>query len=229
MSNFSISNSGCEKIAVCFHDLSPQELDFINSKKTDVTYLAGEMLFKQGAFAPHLLLVLAGLVKVYLQTGNDKQVNLFLVKEGDFLAFPSVFGEPIYNYSAVALTDVQVCMIDKESMQHILRKNAEFAMRITSRNCRNESQFLSIIHNITYRQMRGKLASALLYLSNNDFQDMNVFQYLTRQDIANFASIATESAIKFLKEFEKEKIIALSGKDIHILDRKKMEEIEKWG
>ncbi|VBB47515.1 putative Transcriptional regulator, CAP family [uncultured Paludibacter sp.] len=229
MSDFSTSNNGCERIAACFHDLNRQELEFINSRKTEVKYLAGETLYKQGAFAPHVLLVLEGLVKVYLQTGNDKQINLFLAKPGDFLAFSSVFGENVYNYSAAAVTDVQICMMDKESMRQVLLGNSNFAMRITSRNCRNESQYLSIIHNLTYRQMRGKLASALLYLSSEDFADVHVFPFLTRQDIANFASIATESAIKFLKEFEKEEIIALEGKDIRILNRKKIEEIEKWG
>jgi hypothetical protein len=42
-------------------------------------------------------------------------------------------------------------------------------MHISSRNCRNERQFLSIIHNTAYRQMRGKRVSALLYLSSDDF------------------------------------------------------------
>lgn len=228
MTHSTIEMDSCERMSACFHDLNKQELDFINSKKTEVSYLPGETLFKQGAFAPHVLLVLEGLVKVYLQTG-DKQINLFLVKGGDFLAFSSVFGEPVHIYSAVAVTNVQLCMMDKESMHQVLLGNADFAFRISSRNCRNESQYLSIIHNLTYRQMRGKLASALLYLSSDEFADLQVFPYLTRQDIAGFASIATESAIKFLKEFEKEAIIALEGKDIKILNRKKLEEIEKYG
>ncbi len=229
MSAFQIPSGGCERIAACFHDLTPEELAFINSNKTEVNYLAGETLFKQEAFAPHVLLILSGLVKVYLQTGADKQLNLFLQKANDFLAFSSVFGEETHNYSAVALTDVQICMIDKESMRKILLSNPNFAMRITTRNCRNEKQFLSIIHNTTYRQMRGKLASALLYLSSDDFSGIDIFPQLSRQDLANFASIATESAIKFLKEFEKEGTILLDGKNIQILDRPRLVNIEKWG
>lgn len=229
MSNSTIPTDGCERIAACFHDLKPAELQFINNNKTEVSYLVGETIFKQEAFAPHVLLILEGLVKIYLQTGADKQINLFLQKEGDFLAFPAVFGETVHRYSAVALTDAKICMMDKESMRQILLQNPDFAMRITSRNCRNEKQYLSIIHNITYRQMRGKLASALLYLSSDDFGNQNIFRFLTRQDLANFASIATESAIKFLKEFEKEGIIMLDGKDIKITDRKRLEELERIG
>ncbi|MDD3788665.1 MAG: Crp/Fnr family transcriptional regulator [Petrimonas sp.] len=219
----------CEKMVACFRDLKPGELQLISTNKTELTYLAGETLFKQGAFSSHVLLVMDGLVRIYLQTGRDKQLNLQLAKTGDFLAFSSVFGETVHTYSAVAVSDAQVCMIDKESMRELLLQNAQFAMRITSRNFRNERQLLSVISNITYKQMRGKLASALLYLGGDDFIGLDVFPNLTRQDIANFASIATESAIKFLKEFEREGIIALEGKDISIRDRKELEKIERLG
>jgi len=57
--------------------------------------------FKQGAFSPYVIHVVEGIVLVYLQTGYDKQINLRLSTTGDFLAFSSVFGENIYNYSAI--------------------------------------------------------------------------------------------------------------------------------
>jgi len=52
---------------------------------------------------------------------------------------------------------------------------------------------------------------------------------LTRQDIADFASISTESAIKFLKEFETEGMLKLEGKDIKILDYDKIKYVAKSG
>lgn len=219
----------CEKMVACFRDLKTEELELISSGKTELTYLAGENLFKQGAFSTHVLLIMDGLVKLYLQTGRDKQLNLQLAKAGDFLAFSSLFGETIHTTSAVALTDTQVCMIDKEKMRTLLLRNAEFAMRITSRNYRNERQLLTVIGNITYKQMRGKMASALLYLSGDDFTDQEIFGHLSRQDLANFASVATESAIKLLKEFEREGVIMLDGKSIKIIDRTQLEKIERLG
>lgn len=219
----------CGKMIACFRDLTTEELEQINRGKTELTYLAGENLFKQGAFSTHLLLITRGLVKVYLQTGREKQLNLQLAQTGDFLGFASLFGETVHATSAVALTDTEVCMIDKEQMRNILLNNAQFAMRITSRNYRNERQLLTIIANMTYKQMRGKLASTLLYLSGENFSDQNLFQYLSRQDLANFASVATESAIKLLKEFERDGIIALEGKGITILNKTELEKIERLG
>ncbi len=77
--------------------------------------------------------------------------------------------------------------------------------------------------------MRGKLASSLLYLSSEGFLREEIFSYLSRQDIAEFASISVESVIKFLKEFEKEGILKLSGKEISIVDPQRLSGISKTG
>ena len=205
------------------------QIEVLNENKTRVSYLKGENIFKQGAFAPYVIYVVEGLIKVYLQTGVDKQINISLAKTGDFLAFSSIFGENIHTYSTQALTDCEICMIEKETLKNLLLKNPDFALEITSKNYRNERHLFEIIKNVSYKQMRGKLASSLLYLSQEEFLKENVFKFLNRQDIADFASISTESAIKFLKEFEKEKIIKLKGKDITITNLEKLESISKNG
>jgi len=207
----------CKKASKCFQFLFSDDLEFINSRKKQVNYLKGEQIFKQGAFAPYILYVVEGLVKVFLQMGSARQLNIDLAKHGDFMAFTSVFDNDIYNYSAVALKDTTICMIDKSALKQLLLRNSDFAMRITSRNW-------DIIQNVSFKQMRGKLASALLYLSDT-YPEENIYEYLTRQDIADFASITVESAVKFLKEFEQEKILKLNGKDIKIIDIERLNEI----
>ncbi|MCK3683450.1 Crp/Fnr family transcriptional regulator [Maribellus sp. YY47] len=206
-----------------------EEISGLQEHKTRVQYLKGENIFKQGAFAPYVIYVVQGLVKIYLQTGFDKQINIGVAKPGDFLAFASIFGEPVHTYSTQAITNAEICMIEKESLKQILLDNPSFALEVTSKNYRTERHLLEIIKNVSYKQMRGKLASALLYLSHEDFLKEDIFSFLTRQDLADFASISPESAIKFLKEFEKEEIIRLDGKNIEITDAVKLEVISRNG
>jgi len=211
------------------HHLLPEDLKRLTENKTQISYLQGENIFKQGAFSPYIIYVVEGLVKVYLQTGYEKQINIGLARGGDFLAFSAVFGENIHTYSTQAIKDSTICMIEKESLKKILLNNPEFALEITTKNFRNESHLLGIIKNISYRQMRGKLAWSLLYLSQPKFLKEDIFKYLTRQEIADFASISAESAIKFLKEFEKGNLLRLKGREIEIIDRDKLEKISKTG
>jgi CRP-like cAMP-binding protein len=227
MDNKRIINTGQPDSFKEFEKRFPEVLDQLTRNKTRIQYLKGETVIKQGAFAPYVLLVVKGLVKIYLQTGYEKQVNISLAKTGDFLAYSSLFGETIHTYSAQTLKDSEICMVEKESMKQVLLENPQFALEITSKNYQIERHLLEIIKNLSYKQMRGKLASSLLYLSREEFLKEQVFEYLTRQELADFASVSAESAIKFLKEFEKDQIVRLDGKNIEITDRKKLEMLSK--
>jgi len=213
----------------CFQLISKQELESLSENRTHVNYLKGETLFKQGALAPHVLFIRSGLVKVYLQPGHRKVHNLWIARSGDFLAFSSMFGEKVYAYSATALKDAEVLMINKESLGNLLKTNPEFGFRITSKNYSSQNHLMEIISSLSYKQMRGKLAAALIYLSSEAFIHEDVFSHLTRQDIADFASISVESVIKFLKEFEKEGIIRLDSRRIEVLGPAELSQISQTG
>lgn len=206
----------------CFQLISREDLASLSENRTQLSYLKGETIFKQGAFAPHVLFIQSGLVRVYLQTGRNKVQNLWISRSGDFLAFSSLFGEKTYSHSAVAMKDSELLMIDKESLSKLLHTNPEFGYRITSKNLNSEKHLMDLVASLSYKQMRGKLATALLYLNSDVLQSEKVFSHLTRQDIADFASISVESVIKFLKEFEKEGILVLDNKNIIINDPEKL-------
>jgi CRP/FNR family transcriptional regulator len=213
----------------CFKDLSEEDIAIFSNKKTQVTYLKGETIIKQGAFAHNVIFIRDGLVRKFIQPGKNKQMNLRLVRSGEFMAFFTIFGENIYPYSAVAMKDTNVCMIEKETIRQILTRNPQFALEMTSRNYIQEHRYLDIISNLTYKQMRGKLASTLLYLASDEFKDDDVFECLTRQEIADFASVTIESAIKFIKEFEKENALIIENKKIIIKDIQVLEKISQIG
>lgn len=207
----------------------PAELDLLKESKTRLTYFKGENIYKQGAFAPYVIYIIEGLAKICLQTGSKKQINLRIAGKGDFLALSAVFGESRYSATAIALKDTLTCMIDKDSLGKLLMMNPELAIRISSQNFHHETRLVQLIKSLSYNQMRGKLASALLYLSDPEFLKENIFELLSRQDIADFASISLESAVKFLKEFDKERIIRVEGRLISIEDQDKLMDISLHG
>lgn len=213
----------------CFEKLTIEQLDSLTDKKKQLKYFKGENIFKQDAFSSHIIYIIEGAIKIYLQTSNQKQINLRIACSGDFVAFESIFSGNYYNYSANALKDSIICMINKEALKNLLVQNPQFGIQITTKNMQNEVYLIETIKNLSAKHMRGKLAYTLLYLSGKKFEKENIFQLLTRKEIANFASISNENAIKYLKEFEKENIISLKGKDIKVIDKKNLELISKIG
>jgi len=70
-------------------------------------------------------------------------------------------------------TSSTVSMIDKEALKNLLRENVNFAMRITAKN-------------LSYKHMRGKLASALLYLSQPEILEEEAFSASNPQGYRRF-------------------------------------------
>lgn len=206
----------------CFSKLPSEELEYLANHKTRVSYLKGETLFKQGAFAPHVLFINKGYAITYLQITPTKRINIHLASPGDIMALSVLFENNTYQYSAVAISDLTLCMIEKEALSQLLMRNPDIAMQIMNKNNQEATRHLEIIKNISYKQMRGKLAAALVYLSKIQFSDASIYELLNRKMIADFAGISVESTVKFLKEFETEQLIALKGKEIEILNDKSL-------
>ena len=231
MNDFTNSTNclNCTKSSKCFKQLIPSELEFINQNKTQIQYKKGENICKQGAFASYVLYISEGLVKLYLENPNQKNINIKILKTSEFIGLSSIYGENIYNYSAIALKDSTICLIEKESIRKLLINNGNFASEIIKWYCRNEKQLFNKIKSLGHKQMHGRLADTLLYLSDDNFDQEEIFSVLSRKDIADFSGISTESAVRLMTELKNDGIIQINGKHITILDRDKLVEISRKG
>jgi CRP/FNR family transcriptional regulator len=213
----------------CFQTLTQDEIALVRESKTQVLFRKGDHLTKQGTFASYVLFVMKGLAEQYIEGDNNKSFNLSMLKPGDFIGLSSVFGKNTFDYSTVALTDCQVFLIEKESLIEIIRKNGSFGLGIMQRYCELNSTLFENLNTILYKQMNGRMADVLLYLNNFKTDYADIFELLGRKDIANFAGMTTENAVKILKSFEKEGLIELTNKDIILINQKNLKEISHRG
>lgn len=219
----------CTKSSACFNKLIPSELEFIDQNKTHILYRKGENVCKEKAYASYVLYIADGLVKLYLESPNSRNINLKILKTSQFIGLSSIYGDNMYHYSAKALIDSTICLINKDSFRKILIDNGQFASGIIEWYCKKETQLFNRIKSLGHKQMHGRMADTLLYLSDESFNQDLLFKHLSRKDIADFACISTESTVRILTEFKNDNIIDTDGKDIHILDRKRLLEISKNG
>jgi len=219
----------CTKSSACFKKLIPSELDFIDQNKTQILYRKGENVCKEKAYASYVLYIADGLVKLYLESPNNRNINLKILKTSQFIGLSSIYGDNIYHYSAQALVDSTICLINKDSFRKILTDNGEFASGIIEWYCKKETQLFHRIKSLGHKQMHGRLADTIMYLSDESSKEYDLFNYLTRKDIADFASISTESTVRILTEFKNDDIIDTDGKNIKIKDKKRLQEISKNG
>lgn len=219
----------CDIQAPCFRDLQPEELELVRASKTQVLFRKGDNLTKQGAFASYVLFIINGIARQYLEADNMRSFNLRILRPGDFAGLSAVFHDNIFNYSSVALTDCQAYLIEKETMARLVRENGHFGFNLVKRYCDQNTYLLATLRNMMYKQMNGRLADTLLYLDGLKSGMPEIFQLLSRKDIADFTGISTESTVKLLKAFEKDGLIELHEKDVKLLNYDLLTEISKKG
>jgi len=219
----------CDIQAPCFQMLTAEEVELVRASKTQVLFRKDDHLTKQGAFASYILFVINGFAKQYLEGEGTKNFNLRIIKPGEFVGLSSVFSGNTFNYSSVAITDCHVFLIEKETVAKVIRQNGMFGFNIIKRYCEQNTNLLGTIRTLMYKQMNGRMADTLLYIAAIQKEKSEIFQFLSRKDLADFAGIAMESAVKLLKTFEKEGLIELHEKDIKILKEDALFEISRRG
>jgi CRP/FNR family transcriptional regulator len=224
-----VNCTDCPASSSCFRQLIPSEIEFLNSNKTQIIYRKDENICKEKAYASNVLYIADGLVKVYLESHQNRNINLKILKSSEFIGLSSFYGDNIYHYSAVALVDTTICMINKSFFRKILIENGQFASEIIQWYCTQETQLFNRIKSLGNKQMHGRLADILLTLCDDTYDQDILFNNLSRKDIADFACISTESAVRLLTELNNEGIIDLDGKKIIILNQKRLLEISRLG
>jgi CRP-like cAMP-binding protein len=219
----------CDIQAPCFQMLSPAEAELVKASKTQVFFRKGDHLTKQGAFASYVLFLIKGLATQYLEGDGVKNFNLRIIRPGEFVGLSAVFTKNTFNYSCIALTDSQVFLVEKETIAKVVQQNGMFGFRMIKRYCEQNANLFDSLKTIMYKQMNGRMAETLLYLDGLKKEVPDIFQLLSRKDLADFAGISMESGVKLLKTFEKDGLVSLHEKDIQVLQHNALAGISRNG
>ena len=215
---------GCEDCNEClnrapyFKILSPEELEIMNKDRYSVRYKAGEMILKQGTSATHVLSLIDGIVKIYIEGMGDRNLLLNLQKPWALMGGPGLHTDRKIHYSVSALTDVSICFIVLDNFNKVMTMNCRFANQLIGHVSNHSVIMFDKMISLTQKQMHGRMADGLLYLSKAFFKSDSFKLYLSRQEIADLTAMSKDSAIRILKDFERDGIISLQGNQLSILD-----------
>jgi len=208
--------------------LSDCSFDQLSSNHLVLKFKKGDTIIKQGMYSTNVVFLRTGLAKIHLAGPYHEQI-VKLVKAPSYLGLPTTFGDKINQYSVTAVTDTEVCFIDVEIFQTILKENRDFSHEIILELCRNELESFRRCANRTQKLLRGNMADVLLELSDNIFKS-DIFNLpLSQVDLANLIDTSRESVSRVLTEFDKDGIIKLNGKSIEIVNKKSLKLISQNG
>jgi CRP/FNR family transcriptional regulator, polysaccharide utilization system transcription regulator len=208
-----------------FNSLSEEQFELVNQARCKVRFRPGETIFKQGTAMTHIIIVNEGLVKVYIEGINNRNLILRFARPISIIGGPGFFTDFKNHITTMAIEESSACFIDVNILAELIKENKEFALNLFSWvNQQTVINYYKFIE-LTQKGMHGRVAGALLYLYNEIFTDRDKGIRINRQDLADLTAMSKESAIRILKEFKDDNIIIVEGSIIVLNDVEKLTQI----
>ncbi len=195
-----------------------------------------EIIHHEGDTPTHMMILMKGKVKIYKGGVGGRCQIMRLLKPFEYFGYRAIFApEGIYkgyNTSARAFEACAIYMIPLQVISKLVTENPKLAFSFIQRLSADLGASDARIVTLTQKHVRGRLAEALLTLKESygteaDGATINI--YLAREDLASFSNMTTANAIRTLAIFAAEKIIALDGKKIKIMNEEKLHKISRLG
>lgn len=208
--------------------LDKQELQILNTNCAGVSYKKNEKIFQQGSLCPDITYVKTGIVKIH-KNGPAKDQILNLVKSPRFIGLPTVLGDKVNHYSATAITPTTVCFIVTGIFKTLILRNGKFATEVINSICQDELTFYNRSINQMQKQIHGRLADALLFLSDEIFESDSFELPLSRADLGDYIHATRESVSRTLSRLKADGLIDMQGRQISLVNKKMLVRISKLG
>lgn len=196
----------------------PNGIDCVSDVKKMDFFRPKQDIFFENNSVDGIYFILKGVVKVYKYNSHKDQI-VRLATDGDILGHRGI-GQSIYPVSAQALTETELCFIEKERFFQLLDESSSLAtnlMLFFADELNQEEIKLSEFTNFTVYEKGIKAIKILLdsfgLLSNNF---INHSELLSRKELGELVGLTANQMTRTLSEFQDEQLIFIEGKRIGI-------------
>lgn len=207
--------------------LTPDQKEALISSSTILKFRRGETIIKQGTLASQIMFLEEGMAKLNFMEA-DKDTTFSFATNGDFIGLMCSFVQKRLEFSAIAITNATVRIIDREVFEKSIRENGKFAVYIVKLMSELTKGVVHTLISLSHKNVSGALCTLLLSLSR--VYASNTFQIpFTRDEMAAALGYSKESIINTLSEFHRDKIINISGRNLVILQPETLKIISAKG
>lgn len=201
-----------------FGNLGPELKTALESAGRRHAYGEGQEVFSEGSAAEFLPIVMSGSVKMIRSPVVGKEVIIGIFREGEMFAVPPVFDGGPYPASAFAIDDTVLLEIRRDVYLKLLNDWPEFAMATIAWMAEMLREKTSMIRNLAIASPEHRIVNVLIKLAEAQDATGPVKIPVRRQDIAEMASLTTETTIRAIRRLADQELLTIVHGKIFIDD-----------
>jgi CRP-like cAMP-binding protein len=195
-------------------------------------YKKNQVIYSEGETPIHLLCLLEGKVKIYRDGVGGRSQIMRVIKPVEYFGYRAYFAEESFVTAAAAFEASIVCAIPMNIITRLVAENNRLAMFFIKRLSIDLGLSDERTVNLTQKHIRGRLAESLLFLRETyglEEDGATISIFLSREDLANLSNMTTSNAIRTLSNFASERLLAIDGRKIKIMDEEGLKRISRIG
>ncbi len=212
-----------------FNGLPDDQLNAIRQIAVEKQYNKGQTIFSEGDETKGFFVIVAGRVKIYKVSSEGKEQILHIFEVGQSFGEVTVFTGQQLPANAQTLAKSRLLLFPRSAFVGLVTANPSLALNLLAIMSKKLRQFAAQIGNLSLKEIPARLASYLIYLSEEQGAGDAVTLNVSKGQLASLLGTIPETLSRILGKMVKQGLIESDGPRIRILDREALEDIAEAG
>lgn len=212
--------------------LTEKQREVVTQHMEVIRYKKHQVIYREGATPRQMFCLISGKVKIYREGVCGRTQIIRVIKPVEYFGYRAHFADGKFVTAAAAFEASIICTIPMDIVTKLVMENNKLAMFFIKLLSVDLGIADERTVNLTQKHIRGRLAESLLFLKETyglEEDGATISIFLSREDLASLSNMTTSNAIRTLQIFAAEKLIALDGRKIKIIDEEELGKISRIG
>ena len=212
-----------------FEGLPPEQIEDLAMIVTDQTFGKGEAIFSEGEDADGFYVVITGRVKIFKLSADGKEQILHFFGPGEPFGEVPVFTGQHFPASAEVMEESRVFFFPRKSFVDLIKRTPSLALNMLAILSKRLRRFAALIDDLSLKEVPGRLAAYLLYLSDQNRGAKVLELAVTKAQLASLLGTIPETLSRILGKLSSQGLIESDGHRLRIMDREALRDLAESG
>ena len=201
-----------------FQNVQEEDLKKIRAIAVDKFYDKGQTVFSEGDKGTGFYVVADGKVKIYKVSMDGKEQILHIYGPGSPFGEVAVFAGKNFPANAETLLKSHLLFFPRTAFVELISANPSLSLNMLAMLSMRLRQFTVQVENLSLKEVPGRLASYLIYLTREQVTEEMVTLPVSKGQLASLLGTIPETLSRILGKMSMGGLISVDGREIELLD-----------
>jgi CRP/FNR family transcriptional regulator, cyclic AMP receptor protein len=179
----------------------------------------------EGEDAPHLELVLAGLIRVQVTAADGRTLTVRYARPGALLGVATLYARVARPFDIQALSDSELLAFRPTTVRACADRDPRVARALLTETSERVMSFVAEFSGHAFASIRQRIARHLLDLASDHQRPNELLAPVSQQELADAVGTVREVVVRVLREFREQGVVQTGRDGIVIRDPERLARI----